>query len=350
MIVTYAQSHHEFNLNDDRWTLVPIDKYGDIYVEIKLHSIDVQTTKDTILFEIKVLLHSKSILPNNIVLANAQIPEKTFNNLNLVPIKSISTDSNWTAYSINFSVNKKELSYGNQDLKELVVPIQISFYPNKEVLQLIQNQLNTNALKKWIKNLHDATFTDEVKLDSHFRIYDLSGSTSLYKSYPTQDNAGESFELRWNMDYLLRMNKLDTLSELFSFTTSIEIIISNIDINIYYHVPNTVGHKQLTSLDKQLYAIAANTTKKINFPYKVQYNMDNNELFKEPVSGHDFFLPRGGNGYYNLNFDLKTPKTFYSIGVVNEFQYKTAMDRPQLLDYFSFGYNPIYSLNGFSRV
>lgn len=333
------------------WSLNPIDNNDRTkYFDAKIHAINVSTTKTNIYINIQLLVLSKSVLPNGTILVAVDIPEYQEKDIVMLPSSFSHDDLDWKSYEINLTIPKKSLSYGFQNLKDMIVTFQLVFYSNNLVLNDIKNQFSSEALKYWLDNLYNTVLSSKIKLDSYFEILDLSGKKRLYEKFSNSEDPADFINIIWNMDYYLRLKELDQISDLISITTSKPLTIIQSTYNFYYHVPGTIGYQNLTHQSNKWDLIEANKTKTIQLPFKVLYSNDNKKVFKEAVNGHDFLLPNGGNGYYELILDTQSDNSFYSLKVTNKFNYLIPFDNENSVDFFDFEYHEINNLNGFLKV
>ncbi|WP_156933134.1 DUF5443 family protein [[Mycoplasma] testudinis] len=333
------------------WSLSPVSsQQSKTYFEAKIHSVNVKTTSTTINFKIEILINSKNNLPTNIYLAGVEIPEFRQQDLLLKPAGFTHNEEGWLPYELDFVVAKKDVSYGNGDLQSKSIPLRINFYANPRLLESIQNQLEPNALKFWLDNMFNTILSSQIRLDAYFQISTNQGTTQLYDILPTDTNAGHLFDLTWNMNYYLRMQRLDQINELIQLRSTVPLQITDLTINFYYFIEGSTGYKTLTLADNTWKNINANDTLSVKLPTKVLYDTNTKTLFKEDINGHNIFLPNGGQGYYDIGFKIQIGSTFYNINASNKFNYINAFDNPTRLDFFSFDYNPINSLNGFLKA
>lgn len=344
-MLNYSINVQNYN---DWWELVPIPNEKNTYFKAKLQSINVSTTKTKIIFDTKILINTKNILPKNSILMSLSIPEYEVKNLSLIPIEIENLEDEWKSYQIYVQIPKNKLSYGDQDLQNITVPIRMGFYCNEAVINPIKNNLNPEALRYWLDNLYDAVISSEVRLDSNFRIYSNYGKVQLYESFPTNlENEGKLFDLSWNSKSYMQLKRLDMIKDLTSIIANIPLIISNTKIDIYYNVSETSEYKSLTYSDNRSYHMKENETNTIQLPFKVMYDESKKILYKDPIGGHDFLLPEGGFGYYNVSFDLQTKNTFYIISLTNKFNYYLPFNDYKKVDFFIFDYQEINDLTGF---
>ncbi|WP_033159750.1 DUF5443 family protein [Mycoplasmoides alvi] len=347
MIVTYNQISYSNN-----WVLNPLDPNGDKYFEAKLYSSNVYTTSNYINFDNVILFRINSILPNNLIVMSFNIPEYSQQDIQLIPVDDIqSIDDGWTAYRAFIQIPKNKLSYTNANFQNLIVPASLGFACNEKLLSSIQNQLETYALKSFLDDLYETNISFDVSLDSYFKFANNYGSSELYDIFPSSTNAfGEKFNFSWISNYYMNLSKAQSIENLFEITASIPLIMSNMNLNFYYHTPRNSGYKVLTYSEKRNYSLIANETHTISLPFKVTYDEVKKELVKDLQNGHNFLLPEGGNGYYEINFDIQTKNSYYKISGINNFNYLIPLNDLNKLDFFVFNYFPINTLNGFTRV
>lgn len=333
------------------WSLDPIDNNDKIkYFDAKIHALNVSTTKTNIKINIQLLVLSKSVLPNGTILAAIDIPEYQEKDIVMLPSSFSYDDLDWKPYEINLTIPKKSLSYGFQNLKDMIVPFQIVFYSNNLILSDIKNEFSSEALKYWLDNLYNTVLSSKIKLDSYFEILDLSGSKKIYEKFSNSDDSSEFINISWNMNYYLRLKGLEQISNLINITASKPLTIIESIYNFYYHVPGTIGYQNLNYRSNKWDSIEANKTKTIKTPFKVLYSNDKKEVFKEEINGHDFLLPNGGNGYYELILEAQSDNSFYSLKITNKFNYIVPFDSENSVDFFDFKYHEINNLNGFLKV
>ncbi|WP_027124077.1 DUF5443 family protein [Mycoplasmoides pirum] len=349
MIDTY--SYYENNIKENWWTLTPNDFNSNVYFEAKLYSTNISTTNSYINFDIKVSIRCKSALPKNLILASFSIPEFNKIDIPIIPIEVESNMDEWKIYKISVQVPKNSLSYINDNLNNLLVPIKINFACNQTILSEIKNDFDSTALKYFLDNLYDSIVTTNVNLDTFFSFSSNFGSTSLYDVFPsTSDELGKTFKFSWNTQNYLKLIKSQMINELLNITSSIPMIVSNLNINFYYHVSNENGYKSLNYSENKNYSLKQNETLSIKLPFKVSYDETKKELVKDVLLGHNFLLPNGGNGYYELNFKIQTENAYYKIIATNYFNYLTPLNNLNFLDFFTFNYHQILSLNNFNKL
>ncbi|WP_343251260.1 DUF5443 family protein [Mycoplasma amphoriforme] len=351
--ITQRSVGHSLNSHASLWKLNPIDSNvgeKNQYFAAQIHAVSVTTTSTTIVFRIELLVNSKSILPNNIFLATVELPEFKQNN---IPLKSkgFSNDKpEWTPYEINFAISKKNVSFGNDNLANLILPLKITFNPNLKLLESIQNYLEPLALKTWLDDLYRIDLSTQVRLDSFLQLNNHQGKTELYSQLPTHDNSGKQFTLTWSMNYYDHMKQLDQIIDLIKINSTMAMTITNFSFYFYYHVQDVDQYRTLKVEDNDWKKVEANSTFALRNPVKLLYDENKKVLFKEVVNGHDLFLPNGGQGYYELIFKTQVGNTFYNIKATNTFNYIRAFNDPKHLDFFNFEYQMINSLSGFVKV
>lgn len=337
--------------SNEQWFINPIEPNTNKYFDAKLYSCNVFTSNTYINFETVLLIKLNGNLPRNFILMSFNIPEYVQENIKMIPTKINSIDNDWLSYKVIIQIPKNKLSYATGNFEKLIVPVNIGFACNQQLLSEIANQLDSSALKHFLDSLYEKIITYEVSLDSFFKFSTTYGSADLYEKFPsTTNNEGTKFNFSWSSNYYMNLIKSQSISDLLEITSTIPLVLSNLTLNFYYHIPNISGYKLLSHSETRNYSLLANQTHVISLPFKVVYDEEKKELVKELQTGHNFLLPEGGNGYYEISFNIQSENSFYRISGINDFNYNLPMNDSQKLDFFVFKYQTIDSLNNFTRA
>lgn len=324
------------------------------YFATRLHALNTAASAGIIEFEIQLAIQSKSALPNEIYLADVAIPEASLTNLRLRAgnFDVTAYGTGWKAYVLTFSVDRTSLSYGNNEMSTVTIPLRITFNVDRTLLATFQNDLDPTKLRKWLDDVYYAHLEADVRLDTFTLLAGLSGQKTLYAQYPASTNPGVPFTLKWEMDNELKMRTFDMVNNLLTLTSSTDAVLTDLTLNINYTVPNQNSAQELSFKNNQSRALKANDSFNLSLGslnLAFLYDEQKHVAF-EAAGGHNFFLPEGGSGKYELTFALTVNRAYYTLMVANNFAYTRALNDPQREDYFAFTYAPIYSLSGFQRV
>ncbi|QZX49333.1 DUF5443 family protein [Mycoplasma sp. E35C] len=340
------------NKEDYWWKLQPItndknepikDEYGlPIYFRSSLVFQNAWSDQKSINLHFEVNIENESFLPPNLIQSNVLVNNKIYPTvLNRIASEGdTKIKKNWIKVSI--PIDELEVDKFEEGIE---VPIAIDFYLQKDILDGIKNNLESNALRILIENLSASRITTKITYNNYIFLQLNRGEKEISTKY----KGDEKETLSWYQPNYNFLSDLDQIKELLTIKINSTVTIFNYKFIFNYATSANGSSKTIDKTYSKQTTYTPNSEIKFSLEPSYIYDTIKNEVIERDMNNnHYFFLPRGGSGSYNIQINLLVNNVKYYLETSNSFNYFSWLDNVNKLDFIAFFPKTITSLSSYA--